>query len=312
MPFHRYLIIGLLLSLPGTGANGATPPVPATSWEVREIDHPVMGVVTVAVPQSGVTTDAGDVKIVSAAFVSCEKARHTISIELANSVESDTKGGLQPIDNPRLVCNVRVNGSPVRTEISARWVTNELGDALARGLSPAELRRCNTIEMQQNVALPAGSATRGQRMTMSLYPGEAGLEKVFAGCAEPLIDAAPSLPQRPGLAAASAPKAVPVAPKAAAAAPPPVAAAPKLAAAATKPAPAADASWQPARTVTSGKTNVRASPKIDGALVTQLYPGTPVLAQRAESDWWRVKPTQGAGFAGFIREDRLAFERGSR
>ena len=275
-------------------AGVASAQAPAVTWDVRDVDHPIMGAITVAVPQSGVTTNANGVKIVSAAFVSCEKATHTLAIELANSTESDTRGGLQPVEMPRLVCNARVNGTPVRTEVTARWSTNELGDTLARGLSPAELRKCGAIDVQQNVVMPVGSATLSQRLAMTLSPGDAGLAPVFAACEGPVVNAPAPLPQRPTMAAAPVPRA------AAPATPAPTPATSKAA--------AADSSWKSARTLPSGKTNVRATPRIDGAVVTQLHPGTPLLAQKAEGDWWRVKPTKGTGFAGFIRGDRLAFE----
>ena len=239
------------------------------------MDHPTLGAITVAVPKAGFTTMAGGAKIVSAAFVSCEKSTRKIAIELANSLETDTRGGLLPLEPPRLVCSMRAEGTTVRAGIVVRWVTNELGDGLARGLAPGDLKRCDSIEVLQNVALPAGSAARGQRLTMAFAPADAGVSDVFAACSDaPFVNAA----ARPAVASA-------------------------------KPTPADVASpWKPARTLSSGgRTNVRASPDIKGALVTQLYPGTPLLVQKAEGDWWRVKPTRGNAFAGFVRADRLAF-----
>jgi hypothetical protein len=257
-------------------AVAAQPDTGRTTWDVREVDHPVMGAIMVAVPQSGFTTNVGGMKIVSAAFVSCEKATRRIAIELANSVESDTRGGLPPVEMPRLVCNVRVNGTPVRTDLAARWNVNALGDALARGLAPAELRRCSAIEVQQHVTLPPGTPLASHRIAMTLVPGDGGLATVFAAC-----DGAAATKPMPSVV--------------------PPAALPASAQPVTGP-------WKAARTLSSGKTNVRATPRIDGALVTQLYPGTPVLAQKAEGDWWLVKPHKGVGFSGFIRADRLAFE----
>src|SRR4051812_5311201 len=98
-----------------------------TAWEVRDVEHPVMGPIKVAVPKSGVSTTVSELRVVSAAFVSCEKRAGKIAIELANSIESDTRGGLRPANLPKLICN------PGKTEIAATWRTSELGDTLARG-----------------------------------------------------------------------------------------------------------------------------------------------------------------------------------
>ena len=42
----------------------------------------------------------------------------------------------------------------------------------------------------------------------------------------------------------------------------------------------------------SGKTNVRAGPTLNSAIVAHFDPGAIVLVQRAGSDWWRAKPTK--------------------
>lgn len=76
---------------------------------------------------------------------------------------------------------------------------------------------------------------------------------------------------------------------------------------ATSPAPAV-AAWKSARAVSSGRTNVRARPAANSPLVVQLHPGTPVLAQPVGGDWWRVRPSSGAKFEGYIRGDRLVFK----
>jgi hypothetical protein len=70
----------------------------------------------------------------------------------------------------------------------------------------------------------------------------------------------------------------------------------------------ADASWKPARSIPRGRTNVRAAASTDSPIVVKLDPGTRLLAQRASASWWAVKPRSGAGFSGYIRQDRLAFE----
>lgn len=68
------------------------------------------------------------------------------------------------------------------------------------------------------------------------------------------------------------------------------------------------APWKAARVTSRGKTNVRARPSVDSAVVAQLAPGATVLVQQAGSDWWRAKPSAGARFEGYIRQDRLVFE----
>ena len=82
----------------------------------------------------------------------------------------------------------------------------------------------------------------------------------------------------------------------------------------TAPAPAkagaaAPDGWLNARALsTGGRTNVRATPSTQAAVVIQLDPGTPLLAQSTGTDWYRVKAAPGgAPFEGFIRQDRLAF-----
>jgi hypothetical protein len=63
--------------------------------------------------------------------------------------------------------------------------------------------------------------------------------------------------------------------------------------------------WQEARTSSSGKTNVRAGPTLQSAVVVQLHPGAVILAQPTAGEWWRAKPSRGVAFEGYIREDRL-------
>lgn len=73
-------------------------------------------------------------------------------------------------------------------------------------------------------------------------------------------------------------------------------------------APAAAVAWKAARTIARGRTNVRARPAVDAALVAQLHPGESLLVQPAGGDWWRARPTAGAKFEGYIRSDRLVFK----
>jgi SH3-like domain-containing protein len=66
--------------------------------------------------------------------------------------------------------------------------------------------------------------------------------------------------------------------------------------------------WQTARVVSTGKTNVRADPRINSAIVAHLDPGAVILVQRASGEWWRARPSRGAAFEGYIRRDRLVFK----
>ena len=67
--------------------------------------------------------------------------------------------------------------------------------------------------------------------------------------------------------------------------------------------------WRAARTAASGgKTNVRDAPRIKAGVVTQLEPNARILVEPATAPWWKARPRSGAGFSGYIREDRLAFE----
>ncbi|APV50172.1 hypothetical protein BWI17_11040 [Betaproteobacteria bacterium GR16-43] len=82
-----------------------------------------------------------------------------------------------------------------------------------------------------------------------------------------------------------------------------------VAAAPSSPAPSSDATWTPARVVSTGKTNVRAGPSTQSALVTQLHPGMTLQAQKADGDWWRIRSSPGGKLVeGYIREDRLVFK----
>ena len=139
-----------------------------------------MGPVKVAVPRDPVVTPVGKDRIDSLVFFSCEKKAQKIAIELANANEADARGGLHPKEMPKLVCNTQQG----RTELAATWEVSELGDALARGLSPSALRRCGTIDVFQSVALPKGWARDSQRIDLVLPPAAKELESVLAACGE--------------------------------------------------------------------------------------------------------------------------------
>jgi hypothetical protein len=196
-----------------------------------------------------------------------------------------------------------------QTEIATSWNVSGIGDPLARGLAPSALRKCASLEIRQTLSLPKGWARDTERVDIELIPYHKELESVLNECNGPTVAAAPS--QHPEPAPASTP-APPPAKAAAASKPAPGAAAsnPAPAAATNKPVQAvADAEWKSARTTSSGgRTNVRSSPSTTASVVVMLAPGQPLLAQPAGGDWYRVKPTSGSAFAGYIRQDRLVFE----
>jgi hypothetical protein len=246
--------------------------VSAVEWEVRDVNHPRLGPIKFASRKSAVATTVGSETIVSQAYVSCQKSSRKVAFEFSNAFASNPAGGLGPRAWPRITCyspDPKVAGALAMSELSPKWEVNNLGDALAQGLAAAELRRCVSLDVLQEIALPAGSVQGSQQVLMELLTYGRALDAVFAECGEKTAYAAP------------------------AANPPPVAAA---------------ADWRRARTIAKGRTNVRAAASVESPLVVALAPGMPVLAQRASADWWAVRPRSGSGFSGFIRGDRLVFE----
>jgi hypothetical protein len=284
----------VLLAAFGAAAQPAQPvPYSPLQWELRNGEHPKMGPIEVAVPSTSMATPVGKENILSLVFFSCEKSRGKVAIELANAPESDAKKGLRPQQMPRLFCNPR--STAPRAEIAASWVVNELGDALARGLAPSDLRRCASIDVVQEVALPRGWASKVQHIEMELIPYKKELEAVLATCSE-----------GPSVQLAEAPKAAPVeTPKGTPAtirSPPTPQPAPAKA-----PVPA-DGEWKTARTIASGRTNVRAAPNIDSPIVMQLDAGVLILVQATPNEWWKARARRGsAGPIGYVRHDRLIF-----
>lgn len=268
----------------------------AIEWDVRDVSHPLMGPIKTAVQKNAITTAVKGGKVLSQAFVSCQKNNGKISIELANAPESDARTGLGPVDLPRLVCNSprpQGDGVLVKSDLAASWEIGGLGDTLARGLSPAALRRCASIDVLQNVALPKGWSQQSLRIAMEITPYARQLDAVFAACGE---------------TTAFAPEAAaPVAEERAAPAPPLVAAMPPPPKGDPVARPA-EVSWKPARAIATGRTNVRRAANIDSAVVIQLNPGARVWVQQTSAEWWKVKPRSGASFAGYIRRDRVVFE----
>ncbi|HSS26860.1 MAG TPA: hypothetical protein VLL50_02835 [Usitatibacter sp.] len=258
-------------------------------WEVRDLVHPVMGSIRVGIWLTAQSTDAGRDRIVTSVYVSCQKVADRIAIELANAPAGNPAGGVGPMDLPRLTCvGVKADGGVQRTELPASWEIDNFGDALARNMRPSLLRSCAAIEVTQNVALPPGWPRESQRISLGFSPYSRELDDVFTQCGE-----SSAYPAEQVAAAASGKASASKAPTAHK--PPP-------------PAASSAAAWKRARTVAKGHTNVRAAGNLEGALVTQLPPGMPVLVQPAEGDWWHVKPRSGNAYQGFVRRDRFVFD----
>jgi hypothetical protein len=263
--------------LPALSKQPAAPadkqrPASAIEWEVREVEHPRMGPIKVAVPTTSIATPVGNDQIVSLVFFSCEKTQGKIAIELANAPQSDGRAGLPPKQMPRLVCNI----GTAKSELATSWLVSDLGDALARGLSPSALRRCASIDVLQNISLPKRWARGSERFRIEIRPSTEAIDSVLTECATPTSAAAMPAPATPS----------PAAPAKATAA----------------------ESWKPARTIAKGRTNVRAAPDLDSAVVIRLEPGAKVLVQQSSGDWWKAKPATGEKLHGYIRQDRLVFD----
>lgn len=243
-------------------------------WDLGEAGHPGLGNIHFAVLKSAIETVAGNSRVFSRVYLSCQKATGTLAIELTNTVTPDDPGGLRPAAEPRLVCSrLEAPGERkvVEENLLANWEVSPIGDALARGFRPFPLRECVSIRVLQEVALPPGATAKSARIEFDLHPYSRALDAVFATCGEATAYATP----------ASAP------------------------APAVKPAAAPAAPWITARVQASGKTNVRAAPDVRSAVVVQLHPGSVVLVQRTGNEWWRIRSRSGAAFQGYVREDRL-------
>ena len=259
-------------------------------WEIREAGHPILGNIRFAVLKKPLETSAGSAKVYSSVYVSCEKANGKLAIELTNTTAPADPGGLQRSTMPRLVCSRPVapgDDKLVQEDLFANWGVSNIGDALTRGFRPFPLRECVSIRVVQDVVLPAGSAQKSAHVEFDILPYDRALDSIFVTCGDvsayaPGASPATAVTARP----ASAPAAV----------------------APSKPAPEADATWQTAHTLSSGRTRVRAGPTLKSAVVAELFPGAAVLVQRTDSEWWRVKSPSRAKFEGYIRQDRLIFK----
>ena len=271
-------------------------------WQVREGTHPKMGPIKVAISLDAHTSYIGTSKIVSTVYLSCEKSTGRIAIELTNARSMDLQGGLKSKESPRLTClgPAGLGAPPPRSEIAATWEANELGDLLARGLSPSELRACVGIEVSEQIALPAAFGRDVEPATFEIPPYARGPDEIFTACGEPsaYAVAAPAVASAPS--APSAPSAKP-APAAAAV----VAPAPALPAIAKAPPPSG---WKRAHTLSKGRSNIRKAPSLSSPVVAQLPPGVKVLVEESGNDWWHVKSPSGATFEGYIRRDRFTLD----
>jgi hypothetical protein len=236
-------------------------------WEVKDVNHPAFGPIKFASRKAAVSTPVGGETILSQVYVSCQKGQGRIAIELSNAFASNPAGGLRPRAKPQLTCyqpDAKLRGGLAMRDMALKWEVTALGDVLTRGLPPAELRRCVSIDVLQDIALPPGADRPGQQVVMELLPYGAAIDAVLVECASG------------GAPVASGPPAA--------------------------------GEWRPARTITKGRTNLRAGPSVESAMVAKLAPGTKILVQQASGDWWKVKPGGGGGAGGYVRGDRLVFE----
>ena len=282
-------------------------------WETRDAGHPVLGNIRFAVLRQPVETAVGGNKVYSRAYVSCLKGTKVLAIELTNQVGPEDKKGLRQNKDPRLVCtrpDTPGSDKLVQEDLLANWDPNELGDMLSKGFRAFPLRECVSIHVIEEVALPAAWSQKSAKVEFDITPYTRSLDDVFVACGDVSAYEAPAdtkvakgpapakttpPPKAAVVAAAPQPKPAPAA-VAPAPAPAPVA------------APAAPEGWLKARALsTGGKTNVRSQANLGSSIVVQLDPGTPVIVQRTESEWYRAKAAAGTPWEGFIRQDRLAF-----
>jgi hypothetical protein len=283
--------------------RAATAPLP---WDVRNAAHPVLGPIRFAVLRKTFTTAVGANTVYSNVYVSCEIAARRIAIELTNEKAAGDPGGLKPVSAPALTCNGfdPSRGNRATTEpLKAQWTVNDLGDAMARGLWPSELRQCVSIGITQEVQLPKGWSRDSLRIDFAITSYARELDDVFAACGEPSVYAAAAKPTAPSPAAAAPPATQAPAPSA-----PLTAAPPTQASASPAPPPreaAIDRPWLQAHVVAKGRANVHAGPSADAAVVATLDPGAPVSVQFAGGTWWRVRSGSQTSPDGYIQRERL-------
>jgi SH3 domain-containing protein len=258
-------------------------------WDVGDAAHPLLGPIRFAVLRKPVATAVGDNRVSSNVYVSCERNARRIAIELANSRAPDDPGGFGPKTMPRLTCNgvdPAIPGRASAETLRATWSVNEVGDALARGLWPSQLRQCASIGIEQEVRLPKGWSRETARIDFEITSYTRALDDVFHACGEPSVyaDAAPATAAPPAAPATGVPQ-PPVAPSAA----------------------ADERPWKKARLASKGETQLHAAPRADAEVVATLEPGTPVRVQFAGGNWWRVKPQSDVSLEGYIPRERITF-----
>jgi hypothetical protein len=166
-------------------------------WDVSDANHPALGPIRFAARRVAATTTVGGRKFVSQSYVSCQKGGGKIAIELSSAPEDNLAAGLAPKGRPTLTCyspDPKSGGGLAMSEIPAKWEINDLGDAMVSGLSPAALRRCASIDVLQEVTLPAGWSQPSQQVVMELLPYSRALDAVFAACGERSVYAAGEKP----------------------------------------------------------------------------------------------------------------------
>lgn len=306
----RHLVVALFLAAIALFPARAQDPTAALglqqarasslTWTIGEAGHPGLGNIRYAYMKNLQLTPVGPRQVYSRAYVSCGKTSGRMAIELSNITAPDDPGGLQPASMPRLFCRrpaAAWDTTLVDEELLVAWeVDVRTGDALAKDLGAPALRACAAIRVAQEVVLPADWGTRTARIELEIPPYNRELDSIFAGCGE-------------RTAYAQAPAAAPTAPALPKAQP--AAKAPATPVAKAVPAPQAaptDDYWEPSRVTSSGKTNVRRGPSLTSPVVIQLHPGSVVLIQATDTDWWRAKSASGPAWQGYIREDRLVFK----
>lgn len=240
----------------------------AVAWQVGEGAHPTLGSIRFASPKAPILTPVGSASVSSRAYVSCVRSNNRIAIELAHATAPNDPGGLQPRTMPILTCQRRAPGSD-------RLVQSEL---------PARWAISDIGDV-----LARGFEPRSLRECASIrVTQDVALPKGWArGSARVELDIDLHSRELDSILVTCGESPAPAPAPAAAAAP--------------------AAAWKAARTTSSGRTNVRARPSVDAALVARLHPGQPLLVQPAGGGWWRARPTAGSGFEGFVRADRLVF-----
>jgi len=236
-------------------------------WDIREAGHPILGNVRFAYMKSPVVTPVGMSRLYSNVYVSCAAINHTIAFELTNQAAPDDPGGLPPARAPRLVCK-----------------------------SPAAKGASGTVQAAIGASWNVNEAGDALAVGFSAHK--------LRGCSGIAIVQDVALPK--GWSQASAPVQIEISPysraldsifetcgEVSAYAVPATA------------KPAARVPWKTARTLASGRTNVRAAPDIHAEIVAHLPPGAPILVQSTGGEWWRVKAHEGTPFEGYVREDRL-------